>query len=71
MFQFTSPDTGKIYDIKYSTHQRGFSQELTHQYDIYDNGNWCQQSFSESSILEQIRCYEQPTRWDNIGSRFD
>ena len=68
---FTSPDTGKVYDIVTSTSQRGFSAGLTTTFTIYDDGKWAQVAYSEDQILESVRCYENPNRWANVGSRFD
>jgi len=71
MQTFTSPDTGKVYDIVTSTSKRGFSDNLTTTYTIYDDGTWAQVAYSEDQILESVRCYENPNRWANVGSRFD
>jgi len=68
---FTSPDTGKVYDIVTSTSQRGFHAGLTTTFTIYDDGKWAQVAYSEDQILESVRCYENPNRWANVGSRFD
>ena len=68
---FTSPDTGKVYDIAISTHKRGISGTLTTKYTIYDDGKWAQVAYSEDQILESVRCYENPNRWAGVGSRFD
>lgn len=71
MMTFTSPDTGKVYEIQTSTSQRGFQDHLTTTYTIYDDGNFAQVAYSEDQILESVRCYENPNRWVNVGSRFD
>lgn len=71
MVTFKSPDTGKIYEIDSTTEKRGFSDTLITRYTIYDNGKWAQVAYNKDEILESIRCYENPNRWANVGSRFD
>lgn len=73
---YTSPDTGKVYQIVESQSERGawdeqgnYAPKVVTQYSIYDDNQMVQFAFDEVTIAKSVKHYEFPG--PDLGSRFD